>query len=229
MVMPRERRLLTEFEAMKALRSPFALFDFHCANLTTKEGAEYLRASMSGNIIKAGLLDFISPEEFEAEYPGRAPDKYLITYHCKGLVQQGDGSITESSLFHMEVVFTPRFPGEPPRFIWLTPNIWHPNFDGTYICLEGRSFAVGLTLDLIVPEVGRMVQYQNYNVRNPLSQQAAKWAAQRISRFPIDKRDILDYRKEVSKVKRDEYHEGNYRAEDSRWGKEPEILVELLD
>lgn len=181
MVTPRDRRLHTEFEAMKALRSPYALFDFHCANLTTKEGAEYLRASMSGSIIRAGLLDFISPDEFESEYPGRAPDKYLITYHCKGLVKQRDGSITEASQFQMEVVFTPRFPGEPPRFVWLTPSIWHPNFDATYICLEGRSFAVGLTLDIIVPEVGRMVQYQNYNIQNPLSQEAARWAAHHTS------------------------------------------------
>ena len=56
----------------------------------------------------------------------------------------------------MEVVFGADYPSKPPTFVWLTP-IWHPNLRRPYICLEGRPFAVGWTLDLIVQEVGRLV------------------------------------------------------------------------
>ena len=47
-------------------------------------------------------------------------------------------------------------------------------------------------LDQIVPEIGRMVQYQSYNTKNPLNPGAAKWAEQNIKEFPIDERNILN-------------------------------------
>jgi hypothetical protein len=42
-----------------------------------------------------------------------------------------------------------------------------------------------------------MIQYQNYNVNDPLNQEAADWARQNPRRFPVDDRDLLDSRKRV--------------------------------
>lgn len=193
---PRELRLLIEFEAMKALRSPYALFDYSCADLTPKEGAAFAQHSIPTSVIEEGLSGFLPPEEFERRFPGRPPEKYLISYSCTGLERLKDGTFQERSKHLMEVVFGWRYPSERPSFIWLT-NIWHPNFRTPYICLEGRPFAVGLPLTKIVQEVGRMIQYQNYNIHSPLNHDAAEWASQTTHQFPVDKRDILDGRREV--------------------------------
>lgn len=196
MLTPREQRLLSEFERMKALRSPYSLFDFLCADLTAAEATEFLHSKLPFDVIKKALPDFLEPEVFEERHPGIPPEKYLVLYKCKGLVRSEKGVITEEARHMMEVVFGWRYPTEPPTFIWLT-NIWHPNFKGSHICIEGHTFAVGLTLDQIVPEVGRMIQYQNYNVKDPLKQEAAEWARQNAHLFPVDNRDILDARRKV--------------------------------
>ena len=117
----------------------------------------------------------------------------MIRFNCKGLWQLDDGKIVEAPYHLMEVVFGADYPSKPPTFVWLTP-IWHPNLRRPYICLEGRPFAVGWTLDLIVQEVGRLVQYQTYNVNDPLNFEAAEWARQNTQRFPVDDRDLLDSR-----------------------------------
>lgn len=194
---PRERRLLSEFERMKALQSPYCLFDFLCADLKAAEATEFLHSKTSFDVIRDALPDFLEPEEFEQLHPGVAPEKYLILYTCEGLVCSKEGIISKSSEHMMEVVFGWRYPTEAPTFIWHT-DIWHPNFKTPYICIEGRSFAVGLTLDQIVPEVGRMIQYQNYNIKDPLNRDAAEWAEKNSRRFPVDDRDIMDGRKKVT-------------------------------
>lgn len=196
MLTPRELRLIYEFEALKALRSPQRLFDFCCADLTGPEAKEFLYAEMSFDVIMKGLAGFLSPEDYEARYPGIPPEKYLIGYNCTGL-QYTEQGVKTSEVHLMEVVFGWRYPTEPPKFIWLT-NIWHPNFRPPYICIEGHPFAIELTLDQIVPEVGRMVQYQNYNTNDPLNGKAAEWARENLSRFPVDERDIMDKRRQAS-------------------------------
>lgn len=214
MVSPRERRLQKEFERMLALRSPYALFDFQCADLSAPEAREFLKTQMSGEVIAQALPGFLPPEEFRRRHPDTPPEKYLVVYTCKGLVRTPAGHITESSLHAMEIVFGWDFPGKPPTFIWLTP-IWHPNFDPPYICTQGRPFAVGLMLDQIVLTVGEMIQYRNYNVNDPLNREAAEWARQNAHRFPVDDRDLLDRRRQVG-------------SRTARPASQEEPLVELL-
>ena len=194
MLTPREARLMSEFEGLKALRTPYSLFDFRCADLTSKEAT----ALLMGNLSAIDLADFLTPEQFEVRYPGIPPEKYLILYYCLGLEEGEDGMLREVSQHAMEVIFGWHYPTERPHFVWLT-NIWHPNFKGRFICIEGRPFAVGLTLAQIVPEVGRMIQYQNYNVKDPLNREAAEWTHKHADLFPVDKRDILDSRRLVGR------------------------------
>ena len=155
------------------------------------EASEFLKSSMSGEVITQGLAGFLEPEQFEARYPGQAPEKYLVVYHCKGLIKEGEDDFRESSQHALEVVYGWDYPNKKPTFVWGTP-IWHPNIKTPYICLEERPFAIGLTLDRVVVEVGRMIQYQSYNVDDPLNQEAADWARKNRDRFPVDDRDLLD-------------------------------------
>jgi ubiquitin-protein ligase len=190
-------RLQEEFDLMRALLKPYALVEFWVADLTAEEAPQFLRTSFSFEVITDGFPGFLTPEQFAAQSPDMPPEKYMIRFKCKGLWQQDNGSIAEAPYHLMEVVFGADYPSKPPTFVWLTP-IWHPNLRRPYICLEGRPFAVGWTLDLIVQEVGRLVQYQSYNVNDPLNHEAAEWAKQNADRFPVDDRDLLDSRIRVT-------------------------------
>ncbi len=190
-------RLQEEFELMRALLKPYALVEFWVADLTAEEAPQFLRTKFSFDVITDGFPGFLTPEQFAAQSSHMPPEKYMIRFKCKGLWQQDNGSIVEAPYHLMEVVFGSDYPSKPPTFVWLTP-IWHPNLRRPYICLEGRPFAVGWTLDLIVQEVGRLVQYQTYNVNDPLNHEAAEWAKQNAERFPVDDRDLLDSRIRVT-------------------------------
>jgi ubiquitin-protein ligase len=194
-------RLQEEFELMRALLKPYALVEFWVADLTAEEAPQFLRTSFSFEVITDGFPGFLTPEQFAAQSPAMPPEKYMIRFKCKGLWRQDNGSIAEAPYHLMEVVFGADYPSKPPTFVWLTP-IWHPNLRRPYICLEGRPFAVGWTLDLIVQEVGRLVQYQSYNVNDPLNHEAAEWAKQNADRFPVDDRDLLDSRIRVAERER---------------------------
>jgi ubiquitin-protein ligase len=194
-------RLQEEFDLMRALLKPYALVEFWVADLTAEEAPQFLRTSFPFDVITDGFPGFLTPDQFAAQSPDMPPEKYMIRFKCKGLWQQDNGSITEAPYHLMEVVFGADYPSKPPTFVWLTP-IWHPNLRRPYICLEGRPFAVGWTLDLIVQEVGRLVQYQSYNVNDPLNHEAAEWAKQNADRFPVDDRDLLDSRVRVTERER---------------------------
>jgi ubiquitin-protein ligase len=198
----RQSRLWDEFDLMKALIKPHALVQFWCADLSGEETSEFLRTKMSFDVITEGFPGFLTPEAFEKQYPDIPPEKYMIKYDCTGLWKRPDGTIADAPHHLMQVVFGMDYPSNPPAFVWLTP-IWHPNLKRPYICLEGRPFAVGWTLDLIVQEVGRLVQYQSYNLKDPLNHEAADWARDNAQRFPVDDRDLLDYRVKVRVVRQE--------------------------
>jgi ubiquitin-protein ligase len=215
-------RLQEEFELMRALLKPYALVEFWVADLTAEEAPQFLRTSFSFDVITDGFPGFLTPEQFAAQSADMPPEKYLIRLKCKGLWQQDNGSISEAPYHLMEVVFGADYPSKPPTFVWLTP-IWHPNLRRPYICLEGRPFAVGWTLNLIVQEVGRLVQYQSYNVNDPLNHEAAEWAKQNADRFPIDDRDLLDSRIRVTE--REKTAENRDRSVEMD---DPDNLIEIV-
>lgn len=193
----RANRLQDEYALMKALINPHALVRFWVADLTAEEVPQFLRSKFSFDVITEGFPGFLSPQEFEAQSPDMPPEKYMIKFDCKGLWQNEDGKILEAPYHLMEVVYGVDYPTRPPTFVWLTP-IFHPNLRRPYICLEGRPFAVGWTLDLIVQEVGRLVMFQSYNVNSALNHDAADWARENAHRFPVDDRDLLDSRVRVT-------------------------------
>lgn len=189
----RLNRLDEEFRLMQQMITPHSLVQFWCADLSVSEASQFLRSSFSFDVITEGFPGFLTPDAFQSASPDMPPEKYMIRFECAGLWKRDDGVIDTAPYHLMEVVFGMDYPTRPPTFVWLTP-IWHPNLRRPYICLEGRPFAVGWTLDMIVQEVGRLVMYQSYNVNDPLNKEAAAWARENAGRFPVDERDLLDRR-----------------------------------
>lgn len=169
--------------------------------------------------------DFMTPAEFEQTYPGRPPEKYLFEFACLGVRREEDGSFAEQREHAMVVVFNWNYPGERPKFIWLTP-IWHPNFSQPYICLEGHPLSVGLKLAYIVPEVARMIQYQSHNVHDPMDRDAAAWAEQNMHHFPLDRRDVLDGRRILGQQPAPRLVQFELQQVTMQ---HPELLVELVE
>lgn len=119
---------------------------------------------------------------------GSPPDRYQITYNLVGLYAQPDGKIAEKHQHVAEIELTLGYPRRAPQCRMLTP-IFHPNFDQATICI-GDFWAASEGLDDLIIRIGRMIAYQEYNVKSPLNGLAAKWAAEHQSNLPVDRTEV---------------------------------------
>ena len=187
----RDKRLLTEFQAMKEISTRNALFTFTCGTLSDSEAISYMHSDFSSSLIEDNYYTLFKPHEFEERYKDKIPEKYLIHYTCTGLAwHAGAPEPKRVSDHRMLVIYGWKFPTEPPLLIWLT-EIWHPNIYGPRVCLVDHHFAMNVLLADLVIEVGRLIQYQRYNLNSPLNGEAALWTMQNMQDLPIDERDLL--------------------------------------
>jgi ubiquitin-protein ligase len=185
----RESRLKKEFDRICTLTGPFSLIDFRCAMLSMGEATEVLKAKK--DLEAFDWNNFLTSDEFRQRCPNDVPEKYMVQYRCTGLARAEQGQIVKTERHQMAVIYGYDYPEQPPTLIWGTP-IWHPNIQLPYICAHGRAFAVSVSLDQIVLTIGEMVQYRNFNLRDPLNHEAAAWAREHLHEFPIDERDLTD-------------------------------------
>lgn len=120
---------------------------------------------------------FIGIQPMEVQ-PGWPPEKYVITYTCKGIAGIDDTKHPISSEFHQVSMYLGLdYPRKEPYLKWLTP-IWHPNIDHLephHVCTNNVQnwFATKSLSDLVLV-MGEMVQFKRYH---------AAWS----SPFPIDR------------------------------------------
>jgi hypothetical protein len=216
---PRQRRLLNEFKLISSIRTENSLFDFLCGRLTqedadsiqrenyrprsTDESTGEFTEEFTKNIFY-NYQNYFLPEDYSLRFPDYPPEKYLIVYSCDSMVYKEETldkydsdspkkyTLTKRSVFLIEILYGLDFPVERPVFICTTKNIWHPNIRYPNICVEGRPFPAGVTLEYLIPMIGRMFQYQEYNLKSVLNSDAANWTRENVAFLPIDDRDILD-------------------------------------
>ena len=116
---------------------------------------------------------------------GLPPEVYQFQYHLKGIYVNPAGEILERDTHTLEVQLSLEYPRRAPQCRMLTP-VFHPNFDDASVCI-GDFWAPSEGLDDLVIRIGRMIAYQEYNIRSPLNGLAAKWAAEHSNLLPIDK------------------------------------------
>lgn len=133
---------------------------------------------------------------------GVPPERYIVTYRCKGIagVDRKNEPIF-SDLHKVEIYLHSQYPQRWPGMKWLTP-IWHPNINhlnGT-VCIDAAWWAASRSLDRLVIMMGEMVQYKNYHDDPtkppfPWDADAARWCREYRSRhpkaFPVDARELL--------------------------------------
>jgi ubiquitin-protein ligase len=130
--------------------------------------------------------------DFKVE--GNPPEKYIVTFTCKGLVKKGERIV--NSIHHMVEIYLPvEYPTKSPQLTWLTP-IFHPNILGNdhkwhpgKVCLGG--WTPSQFLDELCIKLGEMIQYKNYGLFSPLNTEAAVWAKQNRDKLPVDMRDLV--------------------------------------
>jgi len=123
---------------------------------------------------------------------GSPPEKYLVTFLCKGLMREaGAVQPSVSSRHQVEIYLHQQYPRIQPRLTWRTA-IFHPNIlsgdRNGGVCIGGWSAAETLA-DLCV-RLAEMVQYKRYNPRDPLDPEAAEWAVEHYLHLPVDERLI---------------------------------------
>lgn len=119
---------------------------------------------------------------------GSPPEQYQIAYRVKGLFTTPDGRIQERDEHIMEVNLTLGYPRRAPQCRMLTP-IFHPNFDDASVCI-GDFWAPSEGLDDLLIRIGRMIAYQEYNIKSPLNGLAARWAEEHGQQLPVDGSEV---------------------------------------
>ena len=138
----------------------------------------------------------------KSERRGVPPDRYIITYKCKGIIgvdRRGNPKIGERH--QVEIYLHSQYPQRWPGMKWLTP-IWHPNINHANgsVCIDAAWWSASRSLDRLVIMLGEMVQYKNFHDDPskppfPWDMEAARWTRQfrktHPNYFPVDKRELL--------------------------------------
>jgi ubiquitin-protein ligase len=119
---------------------------------------------------------------------GDPPEFYQIEYEITGLAKQADGRIIEVSSHFLEINLSLQYPRRAPTCRITTP-IFHPNIDASSVCI-GDFWASSEALDSLIIRIGRMIAFQEYNVKSPLDGIAARWASENVHLLPVDARPV---------------------------------------
>ena len=120
------------------------------------------------------------------------PERYYVTYFCKGLIWlPGNPAPSISQQHRFEIYLHQDYPRLPPVIRCLT-NIFHPNIlppeRNGGVCIGGWTPAE--TLDELCVRLGEMIQFRNYSLDDALDLKAAQWVRAHQKSFPLDTREL---------------------------------------
>ena len=120
---------------------------------------------------------------------GDPPEKYHIQFTCRGVEKiRPDGEPIFREVHEVSIYLHAEYPLKQPQLKWLTP-IFHPNIHVTGAVCIGAWWPAK-TLDALLLGLAEMVQYKNYDPKDPMNSKAASWALRHKSLFPIDPRNL---------------------------------------
>ncbi len=120
---------------------------------------------------------------------GDPPERYLIRFTCRGVDRlKPDGNPIFTENHEVNIYLHAEYPLKQPQLKWMTP-IFHPNIHVTGAVCIGAWWPAK-TLDELLLTLGEMVQYKNYDPKDPMNSKAAAWALRNKGGFPVDKRNL---------------------------------------
>lgn len=123
-----------------------------------------------------------------AAVEGTPPDRYRIRFTCTGVESVVNDRPILRNEHEVMLYLHAEYPLKQPQLKWLTP-IFHPNIHVTGAVCIGAWWAAK-TLDELLLTLGEMVQYKNYEPRDPMNSKAAVWATRNPRLFPVDSREL---------------------------------------
>jgi ubiquitin-protein ligase len=113
--------------------------------------------------------------------PNRPPEAYRVTYRVPGLRLEGNQPVAVDR-HDVEIRLPLGYPREKPLCTPVTP-VFHPNIKD-YYCIQDY-WAAGQGLVDTIAKIADMIQFKVYNPASPLDANAARWAQQNRSLFPL--------------------------------------------
>jgi hypothetical protein len=152
------------------------------------------------------LISWLEQQALEAEELDRESDvvnispigstpyqRYVVEYHCKGLVKTVRG-VEEANRFAVGFYFPTDYwhrvhPAEVVTLLWPV-NLWHSNSRFPYICVGRLLPGTGL-IDLIT-QVYSILTFNNITIRedDALQPEVSAWARRNMHRFPLENRPL---------------------------------------
>jgi ubiquitin-protein ligase len=158
--------------------------------------ADYQR--MQELAARSNLIEFTA----QSVRPGLPPERYVITYKCKGIIGvDRKGNPKFGNKHQVEIYLHNQYPQRWPGMKWLTP-VWHPNINhlNSTVCIDAAWWTASRSLDRLVIMIGEMVQYKNFHDDPtkppfPWDPEAARWSRDyrktHPDAFPVDHRELL--------------------------------------
>ena len=116
-------------------------------------------------------------------------ERYLIRYTCKSVEKlDGSGKPVFRESHEVSLYLHAEYPIKQPQLKWQTP-IFHPNIHVTGAVCIGQWWA-GKSLTELLLTIGEMIQFKNYDPKDPMNSKAAAWAMRNKRLFPIDDRPL---------------------------------------
>lgn len=203
MSIPRDKRLLHDYESMERLKAESSLIDFEAKGSPPEE---YLVLFKCKGLVDEGVVgeEHLVWIYLHAEYPRKPP----IVRWKTPIFHPNVSPPKEIDIKH-PVTGEPMKPEEilgimdrlglerPERITDLT--------DGR-VCLDilDLNWTATVTLDRLCLELGEMIQYKKFNLDDPLDHEAAEWAEENMDEFPIDDRELLDFRIELGEEEKED-------------------------
>ena len=130
------------------------------------------------------------------------PEHYKISYNIKSIVSINEDQSPNYGNHHIaEIKLPASYPAVPP-ICYMKTDVWHPNIrsSGSYkgrICINNKAIGFWQTLDMLVIQIGEMLQYKNYHALHvspfPEDPVVAKWV-----REYAEPNGLVDSNKNVS-------------------------------
>jgi hypothetical protein len=126
---------------------------------------------------------------------GSPPERYVIDFHCRGLIRDADGTIRAADRFTCAAYFSDAYLRSVPNpFQVLTvlqpANAFHPNIAerAPFIC-PGR-LPPGMGIVELTYQLWSLWTYRSYNLVDGLNPDACRYARAHQSEFPLDPRPL---------------------------------------
>jgi hypothetical protein len=150
------------------------------------------RQLVEGRALEAqsDLFDLVPAEE------SPAPRRYVVCYHCTGLVRDAGGEVREANQFAAGIWFPDDYLRHVEPFqvmTWLAPRqVFHPNISdrAPFICV-GR-IGPGTPLVDLIYQVHEIITFNKATVSefDALNRDACAWSRANQHRLPVDRRPL---------------------------------------